>query len=168
MKHRMRLVGLTIFLVASLLTAMGQADDKEKKNRIPDDRWTILEKAEQIVLLSVDPEKPETVPPNDFHGWKVLGKTSITDPEVRRDLMDAFKKGVDDYKPGPIPACFNPRHGIQASYNGKTVDFIICFQCEQLGSLVNGKDSYGLRTTRSAQPIFNKILTEAKVPLPQK
>src|SRR5262249_37945696 len=104
----------------SLVTFGISADsaDKEKENKVPDDARLIVEKAEEIELLSIDPARPVEKPKTDFHGWKVLGKTVIKDAEVRKKLVAAMKKGVEETK-GQVAICFNPRHGIRASHDGK-------------------------------------------------
>src|SRR5262249_5043568 len=56
-------------------------------------------------------------PPEDFHGWKVIGKTKINDPDVRRRLIAALEKGVEENK-GDSMKCFDPRHGIRVTRDG--------------------------------------------------
>src|SRR5262245_10421401 len=84
----------------SLLTfgISANSADKGKGNKIPAEARAILEKAEQIELLSIDPERPKEKPKDDFHGWKVLGRTVVKDAEVRKKLLAAFQKGVEENK----------------------------------------------------------------------
>ena len=108
-------------------------------DNIPDEPRAILDKAEQIELLSLDPVPSIEKLKDGFHGWKVLGKTAVKDAEVRKKLVAAFKKGVAD-NDGMAAFCFNPRHGIRAIHDGKTVDFVICFECFQVQSYVGDKN----------------------------
>jgi hypothetical protein len=141
--------------------------DKEKDNKIPDEARAILEKAEQIELLSLDPARSEEKPKDDFHGWKVLGKAVVKDAEVRKKLVAAFKKGVEENK-GEVADCFNPRHGIRATHDGKTADFVICFECFQSRVYVGDKKLDGFLNTDSPEAVFDKVLKDEKVPLAEK
>lgn len=141
--------------------------DKEQHNKIPDKARLILEKAEEIELLSIDPVRPVEKPKNDFHGWKVLGKTVVKDAEARKKLVAAFKKGIAENK-GEAALCFNPRHGIRASHDGKTADFLICFECFHGHTYVGEKKMEGFLITNSPEAVFDKVLKDAKVPLAEK
>jgi hypothetical protein len=63
--------------------------------------------------------------------------------------------------------CFEPRHGVRAMAGGKTVDLVICFACSEVQVWSDdGKDLEGLALIGdSAQAAFDKVLTDAKVPL---
>ena len=96
---------------------------------------------------------------------KAVGKTTVKDAEARKKVVSEFLKGME----GKIdPArCFNPRHGIRATHDGKTVDLVICFECLQVKSFAGDKDGPSYLTTRSPQPTLDQVLTDAKVPLPK-
>ena len=47
---------------------------------------------------------------------------------MQKQLLDALYKGIAD-SDGNGAKCFDPRHGIRASVDGKTVDLVICFEC---------------------------------------
>src|SRR5258706_5640491 len=86
-------------------------------NVLPEKTLNVLLKAENFELLSLNPE-PEKVRPKDhFHGYTVLGKTTVKDAAVRKNIVESFKKGME----GEInPAkCFDPRHGFRATHDGK-------------------------------------------------
>jgi hypothetical protein len=159
--HRTVLVALLTLAVA----AGARADKKE--NKIPDDLRSMLEKADQFELLSLDPRPQQEKPKDDFHGWKVLGKTTVKDADVRQKLVAALKKGVAE-NTGIVAACFNPRHGIRVTVDGKTADFVICFECYQVQVFVGDKKGDGFLTTNSPQPTFDGVLRDAKVPLAEK
>jgi hypothetical protein len=138
----------------------------EEPNKIPSDLQTALEKAEQFELLSISPDRLKEKPADAFHGWKVLGKTTVKDA-VRQKLVTDFKKGVEANK-GIVAACFNPRHGIRVTHGGKTADFVICFECYQVQAYVGDKPVGGFLITDLPQETFNIVLKEAKIPLSEK
>jgi hypothetical protein len=161
---------LRILLALLTLIPFGVAArsaDKEKDGAIPDQARTVLEKAEQIELLSLHPDRPLDKPKEDFHGWKVLGKTVVKDAETRKKLVAALARGVKENK-GEAALCFNPRHGIRATHDGKTADFVICFECFHGRVYVGDKELKGFLTTDSPEKEFDKVLTDAKVPLAEK
>ena len=162
--HRHCSVALTFL---ALVMASVSARAAEKENKIPEDLRAILEKSEQFELLSLSPELLQEKPKDGFHGWKVLGTTTVKDAETRQKLVVAFKKGVEENK-GVAAACFQPRHGIRVTHDGKTVEFVICFECFHVRAFAGDKDRKGFFITNSPQAAFDGVLKEAKVPLPEK
>jgi hypothetical protein len=152
---RASFVGLAALIVL-LPAAASRAADAETP-------VTYLEKAGEIELYSLDPS--ERGVKDGFHGWKVLGKTTVKDAETVKKLAAAFKKGVEENK-GIAAACFNPRHGIRLTHDGKTVDLVICFECYSVQEFVADKQGKGCLVTRSPQPAFDKVLKDAGVALP--
>src|SRR4051812_29507691 len=130
------------------------------------DARAALEKAGEWELYSLDPKR-QTDPPKDaFHGWKVLGKTTVNDADARKKLLAALEKGAKD-NDGIAAACFNPRHGIRVKAGDKTIDLVICFECFS-ATVYTGEERTGsFLTTASPQPALDKVLTDAKVPLPK-
>jgi hypothetical protein len=63
-----------------------------------------------------------------------------------------------------------PRHAIHATtYADKTVDVLICFQCSRVEFYLDGQmQNPDLPTSGSPEPILDKILTDANVPLAPK
>jgi hypothetical protein len=136
-------------------------------SRSLDEGRALLEEAEQFELLSISPNRPKDKPKDAFHGWQVLGKTTVKDAETRKKLVAAFKKGVEENH-GTMALCFSPRHGIRVTQNGKTADFVICFQCYQVKVIVGDKQWKDFLITKSPESTFDAVLKEAKVPLAPK
>ena len=90
-------------------------------------------------LISLDPnlEPKDGKDADRFHGWKVLGQTTIKDADVRKKVLDAVLKGIQENK-GEAANCFQPRHGLHATHEGKTVDLVICFECLQIRAYGDG------------------------------
>ena len=92
----------------------------------------VLDHAEQYRILVLEPYATEQPKPTDsvFHGHVVLAQTDVKDPKVQAKISDIVNRGVR--KGGTQAKCFNPRHGIHASYAGHTVDLVICYECSAL------------------------------------
>jgi hypothetical protein len=162
------LPGWAIVLSVPMVANRSAADVPEQKNQLPADVANILDKAKELELYSLDPDPKKEQAADGFHGWKVLGKTIVKDAETRKKLLAVLKKGIADNK-GEGAKCFEPRHGIRATYDGKSADLVICFACDRIRVFVNEKQVESwIYTTNSPQPSFDKVLTENKVPLPGK
>ena len=148
------LVMATLFAV----TGCGQGDSSEAA-------FTAMITAEQYELLSLDPHSPEMPPVDEFHGWKVLGRTSIDDAATRKKLTDALRAVASEGDIVPA-ACFWPRHGIRLTTAGIVTDFVICFQCSQVEVFEDGKKSVGFLTSDTPQSTFDEVLQAKGVPLP--
>jgi hypothetical protein len=153
-----------VLTVGALLTgATAQAADK---NEVPAAAKAILDKATEYEIYSLDPSVEGVK--DGFHGWKVLGKTTVKDAK-RTDLLKALAKGVDENK-GEAAKCFIPRHGIRARDGDKTVDLVICFQCLQVYVYYDKSEKRDAMflTSRSPEESFDSVLKAAGVPLASK
>ena len=122
----------------------------------------ILEEPDRLELLSIDwgssrildPSRPGT-----FHGWRVLKTSVVSDPNTRKQLVAAFETGVEGANVLDEAMCFNPRHGIRAVRDGRTADFVICFECRQVAAYVDGKSLGHIPITAYPASTFNEILS---------
>ena len=158
---------LVVLLALPLFMSNTSVRAADKENKVPDELQTFLEKAEKFELLSLSPEYLQEKPKDGFHGWRILGKTAVKEADDRNNLVATFKKGVADNK-GIAAACFNPRHGIRVTHDGKTADFVICFECFQVQAYVGDTREKGFLITDSRASTFDAVLKEAMVPLAEK
>jgi hypothetical protein len=135
-------------------------------DEIPAEVKAALEKADSWELYSLDPEQRKDPPKVAFHEWRVLGKTTVKDADTRKRLLAALEMGAKT-NDGTVADCFNPRHGVRVKSGGKTVDLVICFECYKTVIYTGGEKTGGYKTERSPQTALNKVLTDAKVPLPK-
>jgi hypothetical protein len=153
---------LAIALLVLSLTGAARAADKPSSK----DLKALFEKAEAVELYSLDPgadvkEAPDAK--HGFHGWKILGKTTVKDAKTRKKIVAAMYQGLEA-SDGTAAKCFNPRHGIRVMADGKTVDVVICFECLQVQFHV-GDASKTETTTDTPQKVFDEVLRDAGVPL---
>jgi len=153
-------IGLAFALAVSSWSAMGA-------NGLPSSVETVLEKSEQLELLSLDPLITKAPPKEAFHGWRVLGTTTIKDSRLRTEIVAAMRNGIAEFQ-YPVAACFNPRHGIRAKSGDTIVDLVICFECRQIEAYANDKRSGGALTAPSPQSFLDQVLRDAQIPLASK
>lgn len=170
-------LGIVVPLVVLFLAGPTTGEDKkdppkkpknplEEFQKLPKEAKEVLEGAEKFELYSLDPAGGKLPKDADgFHGWKVLGKTEFKDEATLKKVRAAINKGVADSQ--GVAGCFNPRHAVRATVKDKTVDLIICFECLWMQVHVGDKQ-YPVWTSTSPQATLNKILRDAKVPLPAK
>jgi hypothetical protein len=153
-------VGASLFtgLVCALPSTVQGAD-----NKLPEAALAVLSRATDFELLSLDPGSEERSPKDGFHGYKVLGKTAVKDALVQKRLVKSFAKGMaGDIAPAK---CFNPRHGIRATRDGKTVELVICFECSQFDLYdASGEEGKRLLVNQTPEPAFDKVLNDAGLP----
>ena len=107
---------------------------------------------------------PEADENEKFHDIPVLGKVEITDPEKQREIIAALN--MAKAQGTNVAKCFYPRHGVRVVENGREVDHLICFECHWLRIYLNGfLRSDAVPISSWAQPVVNKHLKEANVPI---
>lgn len=159
----MRLASLVMPFALVMLLQPSHAADNE--NKLPDEVRAILDKADEIELISLDPKRLKD-PKDGFHGYKVLGQATVRKDD-KNTAVAAISKGIKESVLGGA-LCFSPRHGIKATHDKKTVELVICFECEHVHVYMGGELVDRLHTTADPQKAFDKLLTDAKVPLPGK
>lgn len=120
---------------------------------------------DELMLYSIDGTK-EPVQPIDgeaFHGYPVLGKLTITDPDDRQKIMAALDQCIAESNVDTA-FCFWPRHGLHLVRKGKTIEYTICFECLQM-FVSDGADPRMVPMTKSPQELFNSYLKKAAIPI---
>jgi hypothetical protein len=156
------LLGLTaLIFLPSCLTMRSWAPTG---NALPGEAGTILARAGEVEVLSLEPGRFSPRGPEEaFHGFRVLGRTTVTG-KARRQVVRAIEEGIAN-SDGSVASCFNPRHAVRATYEGRTVELVLCFECKSLRIYLDGQLQPGPLTSASPQAVLDRILTEAGVPL---
>jgi hypothetical protein len=126
-----------------------------------------LDMPEQLILYSIDGRdfRPGQEPKSEekFHGYTALGKIEVTDEIKRSEIIVALKEGMAR-SDGMTAKCFWPRHAIRAVEKGRTIDYVICFECLQL-EVHEGQSKSLIPVRWEPQAVFNRHLKEAGIPL---
>jgi hypothetical protein len=151
-----------------------------------------LQEPEQLTLLSIDgrwnerggwdsdcrsvngthrcdhPDDPYTPPAGAsaterFHGYPVLGKVEVMDPEERKRLVAALKVGLSS-KQG-MAKCFCPRHAIRAVQGGRVYEYLICFECAGVLEYLDGEQKRAGGFDTSVHPAFDEPLVKDGIPI---
>jgi hypothetical protein len=166
----MRFSSILVIVVVSIAFAAIGCTHPE----MPAATLAALTQADQYELLSLDPSHEHEKAGGDFHGWRVLGRTLITDTATRDKLTSALRAGVKENVDGMVAGCFNPRHGIRVTRGGggagggQATDFVICFQCMSMSVYQGEQQAGSILTTSSPQPTFDAVLRAKGVTLASK
>lgn len=127
-----------------------------------------LNQPEKLMLYSIDgtEPRPEDEDPagEKFQGYPILGQLEISDDALKTRIIEAIRKGLAD-SDGSLAGCFWPRHAIRSVTGGRTTDYVICFECQQLEVYEDGSSRTVLPITRHPQKVFNELLNSANIPL---
>jgi hypothetical protein len=138
-----------------------------------DDPLPYLRSPKAMTIFSIDGRDPhqrskhpvaQADTGETFNKYPVLGKVEIQDAGQRQKIVAALKDAIAQ-KDLHMPNCFWPRHGLRVVEQGRTEDFVICFECVQFEEFTNGN---WLRTStigRSVRPALEKPLKDAGVAL---
>jgi hypothetical protein len=141
---------LIAFLVSDPFAALFQADGQ-----------AVLEGAPSITLMSIEPHATYSGK-NEFHGYRILSEIELRGDSKSKLLGKLYTGIAEEAHPA---RCFNPRHAIRAKNGDRYVHLVICFECGQIKSWVNGK-SGGSLVSSSPEETFNAFLaTPAPEPL---
>jgi hypothetical protein len=137
----------------------GRADDKEDQQRreklekqlaeleprLEKEEWAVnrkkfiaemqgqLDKADRIDLFRLNPSGlPEgnKEGKKEFRRYEVLSELRVEAKEQRKEAT-AFLGKTLHWNEWRMALCFNPRHGLRAVCGKRTLDFLICFECNR-------------------------------------
>jgi hypothetical protein len=122
--------------------------------------YDIFKNGEKVVLYSLEPQRKNTLTVKDsFRDYQVLGQVEVVDANLRSTLKSALIEGMNQN--AIVAKCFNPRHGLRVSWGLKTIDLVICFECNSL-EVYSPKQVSVLSVSNSAEPLFDRILRSAR------
>ena len=150
-----------VTIVSIVLMTLGCRDNEMRSSSMQ-----ALEQADKYELLSINPIKPRgDEPAGAFHGYHILGQTTITDPATQKQLNAAFEKGVREHHGNPAACIFMPRHGIRLTKADLVTDFVICFQCGDVQVFKGDQLDHSFFVSGSPQPTFDRVLKQHNLPL---
>lgn len=142
------------------VTAMADVDFGQD---VPSVEAEILRGAAELELIALDPTWPtpeQKADPARFHGYGVLGRAAMSDPAGRVELLDLIAQACRE-NDGIVAGCFDPRHGIRATVEGRTVDLVICFSCLQVLVFADGERIGSGDLASTQEPSVSSIFVAA-------
>jgi hypothetical protein len=136
---------------------------------IPAPAAATLEHPDTFELISISPRSMGYAYLG-FHGYPVLGKTTVTDASAQRRIARSIRWGARlNWVPPPFGlACFSPRHAIRVTHGQSTTDFLICFHCRHVEVYGNHPENWNFDICGFPESTLDEILQKAGVPLAPK
>jgi hypothetical protein len=132
------------------------------------EKW--LRTSDHLVLMATDP-----LALRDYSDAKrdalgrgerldIRGRLELTDPAQRVRVAEAVIADIAAAKSMDL-FCFNPRHEITATKDGKVLTLVICYQCLAVQVYEEGKDRVKYTLSGTSAPEVNRLLTAAGISL---
>lgn len=140
-------------------------ESRSLDEKLPMKTRKILMDAEEIELFDTTfcpkllSPKMEPIEPNKFLGCGYTKKVVVTDPSLKRQILEGFYYGVSTSSLGA--ACFAPKYGLRAMSKGKRVELIICFQCENFRG-VSTSGNLGGGISKIPKELFEQVFANSE------
>lgn len=159
------LLGIALVVAATVLWARREPTFKtptemQLQKFLPADTRKVFENATTWTLFSLEPEPQKHEKSREqFHDFDILGETAIADKATRSCLQQALYGAIANYS-GDGASCFNPHHGLRATYKNRTVDLILCFDCGTSYFYIGDKryDAFVATNSRDSSKVFDRVL----------
>lgn len=149
-----------MLILALALLAPACTEVEETPSTDPTPFTARLDFADTLELFSLQPERPAEGQPG-FNNYEIVGSTVLTDESVRKEIAKAIQQASSDPE-GFAKGCeFVPHHGLRAIKDGKTTDFVICFQCGDVRVYEGGQRVYTFFITKGPQALLDATLHAA-------
>lgn len=126
-----------------------------------------VDDVKQLELYSLAPRGKDDSEPKQtqetFHGWRVLGKTTIPDSRLQSKISRKLTEGLESQHGGRA-ACFEPHHGLRIVTDEGTTDMVICFMCDQVNIYHPDGRFEDLLMSYAPMEVLDQVLKENKVP----
>lgn len=138
-----------------------QRAQAEAKVLVPE----ILSGVSDLEIISIDPgsyRRAEEQTDARLLGYKIIGSAPIRNSAVQQRLSAAFIKGVTESN-GLSFMCFSPRHALRIRKEGRSIVFLICFECMKVKAIGDSRLEWFF-TTGDEEVVFDAVLGELGIP----
>ena len=153
--RRLQLLAVLLFALLSHAEAA--------RPRLPADVYRALDSPSEIALYSTNPDSQafHWWFSRWFHGYRIIGQISVTDPIQRRQVATVVRQAARTYI-ADTKCVFSPRHAVRLSSGAHTYDFLICFECLQMEVYSDDQRVADLSIGGSPD-VLNRILHSARI-----
>ena len=75
--------------------------------------------------------------PPHLHGYGFVDTAEVKDTDLIRDIISELQYELNRTRSG-YAMCFAPRHAVSIEVAEKRVDFLLCYQCKNVGVYIDG------------------------------
>ena len=169
-QHRLSKIRTATLVAASILSGTvfrAQAEDAAKPPSISDYEFPAevalaLKAPSKATLYSLEPWEEAAPGESTLHGFKIIGQLNL-DRDLEKTVAAQFKAAITTWD-GTGAGCFDPRHALTVTSEGKTYDILLCYECGEI-EIFSGKPMIADMRARGTGETLNAILSAHKVPL---
>lgn len=116
----------------------------------------------ELVSLNPSPPNPAVAILGSLEGFAILGAAVTSEKGEIVQIAQSLAQGIRSTD-GFMAMCFNPRHAIRYTVEGKTVVLLVCFECHRGEILRNGSKTTFL-TSRKPEVGWDRIFARHGLP----
>jgi hypothetical protein len=144
-----------------------------QKNEIPNNVREVLNSADKIEILLLRPGGTSYHPAwkfklysnGKYFGNEILGRAFVRGTKGKGEFLNALYASVASTPFEDQSMCFEAKHGLRASYRGKTVALLISFRCQNFYLYTADDQTHPplFAISEKVRETFDRILKEANV-----
>jgi len=119
-------------------------------------------KSIELVSLSPTPPSPAVASFGSLGGFAILGAAVTSDKGEIAQIARSLARGIRTTD-GFMAMCFNPRHAIRYTVDGKPVVVLVCFECQR-GEILHAGDKTVFLTSRVPEAGWDRIFSRHGLP----
>ena len=118
----------------------------------------------QVSVMALDgdtyPDMEASVQENLMHGWTILQVCSLDQGPFSRKVLRTINSDIDRGHAGVPVDCFQPRHALRLQTENAVKDFLICYECRNFQSWVDGSLVGSGSISNRSEEVLNRVLSE--------
>ncbi len=121
----------------------------------------VLSHASEVSMCQFErlpPSRNDATDTKTFHGYPILSQGKHKNDHVLKEMLHLLYGSVGE---GPKTKClFAPRHGLRATFDGKTVDILLCFRCRGI-EVIEEKNRHFSHLNDNAKDLYFQVEQDA-------
>ena len=118
----------------------------------------------QVSVMALDgdtyPDMEASVQENLMHGWTILQVCSLDQGPFSRKVLRTINSDIDRGHAGVPVDCFQPRHALRLQTENAVKEFLICYECRNFQSWVDGSLVGSGSISNRSEEFLNRVLSE--------
>ena len=125
----------------------------------------------QVAVMALDgdtyPDMEASVQENLLHGWAILEVCSLDQEPFSTQVLRALNSDIAQGYAGIPVDCFQPRHAVRIQSEDAVKEYLICFQCRNFQSWVDGSLVASGSISNHSEEILNSAITSCAQDAPE-
>ena len=118
----------------------------------------------QVSVMALDgdtyPDMEASVQENLMHGWTILQVCPLDQGPHSIEVLRTINSDIDRGHAGVPVDCFQPRHALRLQTENAVKEFLICYECRNFQSWVDGSLVGSGSISNRSEEFLNRVLSE--------